>query len=73
MLSVVRMKMFSKFVCCSSIVSALVYHFIRWVYEGVIDDPYGEFFIAENKSLQKVLTDLQNLGPASCPLFSVLT
>jgi gamma-tubulin complex component 2 len=27
-------------------------HF-RWVYEGVIDDPYGEFFIAENKSLQK--------------------
>ena len=27
---------------------------IRWVYEGVIDDPYGEFFIAENKSLQKV-------------------
>jgi hypothetical protein len=27
----------------------------RWVYEGVIDDPYGEFFIAENKFLQKVL------------------
>ncbi|KAM5553811.1 gamma-tubulin complex component 2 [Rosa sericea] len=26
---------------------------VRWVYEGVIDDPYGEFFIAENKSLQK--------------------
>lgn len=25
----------------------------RWVYEGVIDDPHGEFFIAENKSLQK--------------------
>ncbi|KAK9939190.1 hypothetical protein M0R45_015896 [Rubus argutus] len=25
----------------------------RWVYEGVIDDPYGEFFIGENKSLQK--------------------
>lgn len=25
----------------------------RWVYEGVIDDPYGEFFISENKSLQK--------------------
>eukprot|EP00268_Persea_americana_P040794 TRINITY_DN4059_c0_g1_i2.p1 TRINITY_DN4059_c0_g1~~TRINITY_DN4059_c0_g1_i2.p1 ORF type:complete len:721 (-),score=119.90 TRINITY_DN4059_c0_g1_i2:271-2433(-) len=25
----------------------------RWLYEGVIDDPYGEFFIAENKSLQK--------------------
>lgn len=25
----------------------------RWVYEGVIGDPYGEFFIAENKSLQK--------------------
>ncbi|XP_048226001.1 gamma-tubulin complex component 2 isoform X2 [Ricinus communis] len=25
----------------------------RWVYEGVIDDPYSEFFIAENKSLQK--------------------
>ncbi|CAA0837124.1 Gamma-tubulin complex component 2 [Striga hermonthica] len=25
----------------------------RWVYEGVIDDPYGEFFIAENQSLQK--------------------
>ena len=26
----------------------------RWVYEGVIDDPYGEFLINENKSLQKV-------------------
>ncbi|CAH9072984.1 unnamed protein product [Cuscuta epithymum] len=25
----------------------------RWVYEGKIDDPYGEFFIAENKSLLK--------------------
>ncbi|KAH9541682.1 hypothetical protein CY35_14G078000 [Sphagnum magellanicum] len=25
----------------------------RWVYEGVIDDPYGEFLIDENKSLQK--------------------
>ncbi|KAA8522918.1 hypothetical protein F0562_009341 [Nyssa sinensis] len=25
----------------------------RWLYEGVIDDPYGEYFIAENKSLQK--------------------
>lgn len=25
----------------------------RWVYEGVIDDPHGEFFIEENKSLQK--------------------
>ncbi|KAJ7516840.1 hypothetical protein O6H91_21G000900 [Diphasiastrum complanatum] len=25
----------------------------RWVYEGVIDDPYGEFFIDENKGLQK--------------------
>lgn len=25
----------------------------RWVYEGVIDDPHDEFFIAENKSLQK--------------------
>ncbi|GJU52435.1 gamma-tubulin complex component 2, partial [Tanacetum coccineum] len=26
----------------------------RWVYEGVIDDTHDEFFIAENKSLQKV-------------------
>eukprot|EP00249_Psilotum_nudum_P020681 c27807_g1_i1 orf=331-1980(+) len=25
----------------------------RWVYEGVIDDPYGEFLIDENKGLQK--------------------
>ncbi|CAN6864486.1 unnamed protein product [Brassica oleracea] len=25
----------------------------RWVYEGIIDDPYGEFFIAENRSLKK--------------------
>ncbi|XP_022027322.1 gamma-tubulin complex component 2 isoform X3 [Helianthus annuus] len=25
----------------------------RWVYEGVIDDLHDEFFIAENKSLQK--------------------
>ncbi|KAG2300300.1 hypothetical protein Bca52824_036772 [Brassica carinata] len=24
-----------------------------WVYEGIIDDPYGEFFIAENRSLKK--------------------
>lgn len=28
------------------------------MYEGVIDDPYGEFFIAENKSLQKVYPHL---------------
>lgn len=27
----------------------------RWVYEGVIDDPYGEFLIEENKTLEKVL------------------
>ncbi|KAL7246341.1 hypothetical protein ACSBR2_001452 [Camellia fascicularis] len=26
---------------------------MRWVYEGVIDDPYCELFIAENKSLPK--------------------
>ncbi|XP_024522183.1 gamma-tubulin complex component 2 [Selaginella moellendorffii] len=25
----------------------------RWIHEGVIDDPYGEFFIDENKALQK--------------------
>ncbi|KAG0591209.1 hypothetical protein KC19_1G158300 [Ceratodon purpureus] len=25
----------------------------RWVYEGIIDDPYGEFLIEENKSLEK--------------------
>ncbi|KAH0897787.1 hypothetical protein HID58_047355 [Brassica napus] len=25
----------------------------RWVYEGIIDDPYGKFFIAENKSPKK--------------------
>ncbi|CAN7034673.1 unnamed protein product [Brassica oleracea var. botrytis] len=25
----------------------------RWVYEGIIDDPYGELFIAENRSLKK--------------------
>ncbi|XP_010492695.1 PREDICTED: gamma-tubulin complex component 2-like [Camelina sativa] len=25
----------------------------RWVYEGIIEDPYGEFFIAENRSLKK--------------------
>ncbi|KAF2283300.1 hypothetical protein GH714_001024 [Hevea brasiliensis] len=25
----------------------------RWVYKGVIDDPYGEFFIAENKYLHE--------------------
>lgn len=49
--------MFSKLVYCASLISVSVYHF-RWVYEGVIDDPYGEFFIAENKSLQKVLIDL---------------
>jgi hypothetical protein len=24
------------------------------VYEGVIDDPYGEFLIEENKTLEKV-------------------
>ncbi|KAL0887710.1 hypothetical protein Bca101_011693 [Brassica carinata] len=27
----------------------------RWVYEGIIDDPYGEFFIAENRSLKKTI------------------
>lgn len=26
----------------------------RWISEGVIDDPYGEFLIDENKALQKV-------------------
>ncbi|PON66462.1 Gamma-tubulin complex component protein [Parasponia andersonii] len=31
----------------------------RWIYEGVIDDPYGEFFIAENKTLQKGFRILQ--------------
>ena len=41
----------------ASLISLSDYHF-RWVYEGVIDDPYGEFFIAENKSLQKVLIEL---------------
>ncbi|XP_078447236.1 spc97 / Spc98 family of spindle pole body (SBP) component [Wolffia australiana] len=25
----------------------------RWVYEGVIEDPYGEFFISEDKSFMK--------------------
>ncbi|GAB2287127.1 Gamma-tubulin complex component 2 [Dionaea muscipula] len=32
----------------------------RWLYEGVIDDPYGEFFIGENKSLQKESLTLDN-------------
>ena len=36
----------------------------RWVYEGVIDDPYGEFFIGENKSLQKVLFTLTIMMPS---------
>lgn len=31
------------------------------MYEGVIDDPYGEFLIDENKSLQKVLLQLMCL------------
>lgn len=43
---------------CHYIALVLILHksdvYVRWVYEGVIDDPYGEFFIAENKSLQKV-------------------
>jgi hypothetical protein len=30
----------------------------RWVYQGVIDDPYGEFLVDENKSLQKVIVRL---------------
>jgi hypothetical protein len=30
----------------------------RWVYQGVIDDPYGEFLVDENKSLQKVIVKL---------------
>lgn len=30
----------------------------RWVYEGVIDDPYGEFLIEENKTLEKVLLSI---------------
>ncbi|XP_061995500.1 uncharacterized protein LOC133713478 [Rosa rugosa] len=40
-----------KMVECAS--NAYLVILVRWVYEGVIDDPYGEFFIAENKSLQK--------------------
>lgn len=34
----------------------------RWVYEGVIDDPHAEFFIAENQSLQKVWFLSENLS-----------
>ncbi|KAH0462098.1 hypothetical protein IEQ34_009673 [Dendrobium chrysotoxum] len=37
----------------SPTISFLIFMFYRWVYEGIIDDPHGEFFIAENKSLQK--------------------
>ncbi|KAK9082686.1 hypothetical protein Scep_029157 [Stephania cephalantha] len=40
-----------KMIQCAS--SAYLGILERWVYEGVIDDPYGEFFIAENKLLQK--------------------
>lgn len=43
-------------------ISFILFMFCRWVYEGVIDDPHGEFFIAENKSLQKVLHTLSCLG-----------
>ncbi|KAG4917918.1 hypothetical protein JHK85_056199 [Glycine max] len=46
----VRM-MLEKMTQCAS--SAYMSILERWVYEGVIDDPYGEFFIAEDKSLQK--------------------
>ncbi|KAL5134133.1 Gamma-tubulin complex component 2 [Glycine soja] len=46
----VRM-MLEKMAQCAS--SAYMSILERWVYEGVIDDPYGEFFIAEDKSLQK--------------------
>ncbi|CAN5957948.1 unnamed protein product [Sphagnum jensenii] len=38
-----------------------------WVYQGVIDDPYGEFLVDENKSLQKIPftedTNQRNIGP----------
>ncbi|XP_014516271.1 gamma-tubulin complex component 2 isoform X2 [Vigna radiata var. radiata] len=43
--------MLEKMTQCAS--SAYMSILERWVYEGVIDDPYGEFFIAEDKSLQK--------------------
>ncbi|KMZ72410.1 putative Gamma-tubulin complex component [Zostera marina] len=33
--------------------SAYLHILERWVYEGIIDDPHNEFFISENKSLQK--------------------
>ncbi|KAH1205344.1 Gamma-tubulin complex component 2 [Glycine max] len=46
----VRM-MLEKMTQCAS--SAYMSILERWVYEGIIDDPYGEFFIAEDKSLQK--------------------
>jgi hypothetical protein len=36
----------------------------RWVYEGVIDDPYGEVFIAGNKSLQKVFFTFTIMMPS---------
>ncbi|XP_058108196.1 gamma-tubulin complex component 2-like isoform X7 [Magnolia sinica] len=39
--------------CARANVSFSLPLFYRWVYEGVIDDPSGEFFIAENKLLQK--------------------
>ncbi|XP_019090549.1 PREDICTED: gamma-tubulin complex component 2 isoform X1 [Camelina sativa] len=32
---------------------ACLLSFLWWVYEGIIEDPYGEFFIAENRSLKK--------------------
>ncbi|KAJ8450525.1 hypothetical protein Cgig2_020162 [Carnegiea gigantea] len=43
--------MLEKMAHCAS--SAYLEILERWLYEGVIDDPYGEFFIAENRTLQK--------------------
>ncbi|KAL8171878.1 hypothetical protein V2J09_023682 [Rumex salicifolius] len=43
--------MLEKMTQCAS--SAYLGILERWLYEGVIEDPYREFFIAENKSLQK--------------------
>lgn len=55
----VLIKVFHYVIYCRGLVNFIAEQSIiarRWLYEGVIDDPYCEFFIAENKSLQKVFT-----------------
>lgn len=64
--------MLGNLACFSTVAVSYNCFHVRWVYEGVIDDPYGEFFIAENKSLQKVPLHFANIAPSYLTIVCVL-